>query len=674
MMRRSSISEEHLAIVDELVRLEEQSLEGTLDPSKTERWRSLTERLFGPSDYSERRHHFRINTQRHARIVDAEREISAEVTSLSAGGLFLSTEAASRDLVGRDLEVLVDFPRISQRSLRFHVQVCWVAPSPSAPGMGVRFVDLDDEQRRLILDHLRSHLVQMLDLSREKYNFFFQHSSDVAMLLDSEGTVVEVSEATERFLDAPATQLVERPITAQLVGCEDAMRVALEQVRRRERAQVMLTLRSASGEELPVAAVLTPFHVRDLKLGSMLVAHDLRAQRRAQEQQRTMERRLFQADKLATIGQITASIAHDINNPLAYVMTNVTMLQEYVAPLRVLIGRALGTAMGGPVDRDQLEQLDADLESLISECLEGCRRIRDILVDVRAFAAMDGQSEVRTDINQALDASLRIAKNLIQHRARLERDYAQELPPTQINFSRASQVFLNLLTNAAQSFERQDMEHNLIRLSTRLVDGRLEVRIADNGRGIAAEIRELIFEPFFTTRREVGGTGLGLAIVRECIDALDGTLALESEVGRGTCFILTFPVRSGSSPALAAIKDVPGVRRRVLLIDDDVALLRSLERALDRYFEVTCAASGARALALLEQHPFDVILCDVMMPEMNGLVFRERVVERFPQLARMIIFMTGGTFTPEEQRRLTSTSNRVLTKPLDIPVLISTLS
>jgi PAS domain S-box-containing protein len=670
-MRRSSVSEEHLAVVDELVRLEEQSLEGTLDPSQTARWRALTERLFGPSDH-ERRRHFRINIQHHARIVDAGRETSGEVTSLSAGGLFLSTETASRDLVGRDLQIIVEFPRVSP--LRFNVQVCWVAPASSAPGMGVRFVDLDEEQRRLILAHLRSHLVQLLDLSREKYNFFFQHSSDVAMLLDGQGVVVEASEASAAFLGTPISQLIERPIGELLVRCEDAMRGALDSVRRRERAQVTLTLRAADGEELPVAAVLSPFHVRDLTLGSMLVAHDLRAQRRAQEQQRTMERRLFQADKLATIGQITASIAHDINNPLAYVMTNIAMLQEYAAPLRVLLGRALGRATAGPVDRDQLEQLDADLEPLISECLEGCRRIRDILVDVRAFAAMDDQCEVRIDINQALDASLRIAKNLIQHSAQLERDYAQGLPPTQINFSRVSQVFLNLLTNASQSFERHDVEHNTIRLSTRLVDGRLEVRIADNGRGIPAEIRELIFEPFFTTRRAAGGTGLGLAIVRECIDALEGTLALESEVGRGTCFIVTFPVRSGTAPALPASKDVPGARRRMLLIDDDVALLRSLGRALDRYFEVVSVPSAVRALALLEQHSFDVILCDVMMPEMNGLAFREHVAARFPQLAPTIVFMTGGTFTSEEQQRLTATASRVLTKPLDIPALLSALA
>ncbi len=671
-----SITAEQLQAIDELVHLEERNLAEELAPEQKSRWRELTERLFGAAG-PERRRYFRIETHRDARIEAPGATYPADLTSLSVGGCFLATPAATNDLVGRDLELTVLFPQVGVKEQSFRVKVCWVAPkeSTSSPGLGVQFLELDRNQRQFLLEYLRAHLVSMLELSREKYHFFFQHASDVALLLDPEGSVIEASEASALFLGTLAERLIGTPAERLVAESErDALRDALAKSRARERGRITAQVATAGGAFIPVEIQLIPFHVRDLRIGTMMVARDLRPQRQLEEQQRSLERQLFQADKLATIGQITASIAHDINNPLAYVLTNLSLLEEYVAPLQTLVGIARRTGEAS-VDSGLLATIESDLEDLVRESLHGCTRIREIMIDLKDFSRLDGHAASRVDINAALDSALRIVKNLIHHRARLERDYAGGLPVTYLNFGRVSQVMLNLLTNAAHAFERSDTVRNVITVRTRLRQDQIEVEIGDNGRGIPAEIRELIFEPFFTTRRDEGGTGLGLSIVRECIASLGGTLALETEAGRGTTFRVRLPIRSSrlGTPAVRP-EDLPA-RRRVLVIDDNATLLRAYERALGRHFEIECTISPTRALELLEAKRFDVILCDVMLPnEISGPEFAKRVCARWPELRHRIIFMTGGTFDPDEERRLAELDHMVLSKPIDFNALIGVLS
>lgn len=675
--RARSITAEQLEAIDELVHLEERNLSADLSTDEKSRWRELTERLFGAAG-PERRRYFRIETHRDARVEAApDASFAADLTSLSVGGCFLATPHASPELVGRDLDVTILFPQVGITEQCFHVQVCWVAAKDgtAAPGLGVRFLELGPEQRQFLLQYLRGHLVSMLELSREKYHFFFQHASDVALLLDPEGNVMEASEASAAFLGSTVDALIGAP-AARLVdeGSRAALRVALERSRSRERGRLIAQMLSQGSPPIPVEAQLIPFHVRDLRIGTMLVARDLRPQRKLEEQQRSLERQLFQADKLATIGQITASIAHDINNPLAYVLTNLSLLEEYMAPLQSLVELARHSG-GHDLDAQLLATIETDLEDLVRESLHGCTRIREIMIDLKDFSRLDGHAASRIDINTALDSALRIVKNLIHHRARLERDYTNGLPVTYLNFGRVSQVLLNLLTNAAYSFERSDTNRNVITVRTRLRGDQIEVAIADNGRGIPAEIRELIFEPFFTTRREEGGTGLGLAIVRECVTSLGGELALETEAGRGTTFRIRLPIRSSRLGVPVVQPGAAPSRRRVLIIDDNATLLRAFERALSRQFEVECTVSALKALELLETRGFDAILCDVMLPnELSGPEFAKRVCARWPELRHKIIFMTGGTFDPEEERQLARLDQMVLAKPIDFNALCAVLS
>ncbi|MCC6750191.1 MAG: response regulator [Deltaproteobacteria bacterium] len=666
--RRRSVTGEHRAAIDELIRLEERNVAGQLGEGDRARWLALTERLFG-SRADDRRRFFRIQTHRHAELLLPEGPLRVRATSISAGGVFLETATPDPTLVGKTVELVLLLPMAKERQLLFRVLVRWVSPATAAtPGLGVEFVEPTSEQLHLLLEHLRAHLLWLLELSQEKYHFFFQHSADLAILLDGQGQIRDLNLAGSELLGLSAPQLLGSPLERLVVpsshaSVRQALVVAIDQEQRLPGLQLL----TAEGQAIPVDAALIPFNVQDLQLGVILVAQDLRHRRAFEDKQRAVERRLFESHKLATIGQITAGIAHDINNPLAYILSNLTQLDDYLEPLLKLTAQAKALGPASPVEPALLEEMEQVLPELISDCLEGSRRIRDILREIKDFTRVDTEAIVRVELNDALDAAIRMVNNLIKHRARLERAYAPGLPATHCNFGRLSQVFLNLLTNAAQAFDTVDLENNRIRVSTALVDGKLQLQVADNGRGIPPEMVKLIFQPFFTTRRREGGTGLGLSIAKESAQSLGGDLSVTSTVGVGTCFTLTLPVREDQVRVVpAAIRDAaPPRRRKLLMIDDEEAVLRGFRRVLSGEFEIQSTSSPRAALELVAEHPFDVILCDVMMPELSGLEFHRRLQANLPEQAARIVFITGGTFTPEEEQQLRAMANPVLAKPIE---------
>ena len=679
-MPNPTLLEEQGRLIDELVALEETSLLRELAEAERERWRALCSELFGAMPDHDRRRFFRIHTKRAARIVGPGVDDEATVTSLSAGGLCLHSRMASPELIGRTVEVELTLPTEVPNKLRCSVEVCWVAPSDGdgeSTGMGVRFVDLDDGARRSVLEHCRQQLRWLLEVSQHKYHFFFEHSADVAMLLDAAGRIREVSAHGAELLGRPTGELVGMSVE-QLLDPEsrEALRHAVAKLHAEGRARLPVHFRLASGRTLAVDLHLVSLTLADLTVGVILVAHDLPARERVHDQQRELERRLFQADKLATIGQIAASVAHDINNPLAYMHTNLQQLGDYVEP----IGRALRAQqalLDGDADAGAAEFLGvihAELGELVEDTLEGCRRIRDIMRELHDFSRVDSGGKVRIDVNAAVETALRIVKNLIKHRATLKRDLGAGLPTFYGNFGRLSQVLINLLTNAVQAFSAHDPAGNEVFVRTRMLDGQIHVEIGDNGAGIAAAALPHIFEPFFTTRRDDGGTGLGLAIAHENTETLGGTLQVVSELGRGSRFLLTLPAKTPSRPSHTSSAPTSprqrGAVHRVLMIDDEPALLRSLRRVLAREYHVTMTVSPKEALDLAALDDFDVILCDVMIPEMDGLRFFAELARLRPHLARRVLFMTGGTFSESERAELQGLGCPVLRKPIDAEVLL----
>jgi CheY-like chemotaxis protein len=274
-----------------------------------------------------------------------------------------------------------------------------------------------------------------------------------------------------------------------------------------------------------------------------------------------------------------------------------------------------------------------------------------------------------------------MASNEIRHRARLVKDYG-DVPPARGNESRLGQVFLNLIVNAAQAIPEGDSEHNEVRVTTARRGNQVVVEVRDTGAGIAPEVLSRIFDPFFTTKSPGVGTGLGLAICHRIVTDMCGTITAENDRGHGSVFRVTLPVQQPvdevplqpPASAAAARTGAPGT---ILVIDDEPMMSRTVRRMLAGTHEVVSFGSAREALdAMHAGRSFDVILCDLMMPEMTGMDFHADLLRTLPAMAGRVVFMSGGAFTVGARDYLHSVPNARLEKPFEagnLRVLIGNL-
>jgi CheY-like chemotaxis protein len=267
-----------------------------------------------------------------------------------------------------------------------------------------------------------------------------------------------------------------------------------------------------------------------------------------------------------------------------------------------------------------------------------------------------------------METCLRMAESELRHRARVLTRWG-DAPAVDGNASRVGQLFLNLLINAAQAIPEGKVDEHQVRVTLdRAPSGHAIVEVSDTGGGIPPEIRGRIFDPFFTTKPVGQGTGLGLAICHRIVESMGGEIEVDSEVGRGTTFRVRLPPARAAAPAGADAGTAPPpvARRRVLIIDDEAAIGRSLGGLLGAHHDVVVMTRAADALPRITAgEAFDVILCDLMMPEMSGMAFHAQVQAIAPDLARRVVFLTGGAFTAAARDFLARVPNARLEKPFD---------
>ncbi len=372
-------------------------------------------------------------------------------------------------------------------------------------------------------------------------------------------------------------------------------------------------------------------------------------------EQRHMQTTLAASDRLASMGALTAGIAHEINNPLAYVIANLSVLADELPALAVGAG-------GGRLK---------DLTQILGDAREGADRVRRVVSDLKVFSRVDDIATGPVELRPLLEFAANMAFHEIRHRARLVKDYGIDVPSVEGNEGKLGQVFLNLLVNAAHSIQEGRVGQNEIRIVTRTDSiGRAVVEIHDTGEGISADTLSEIFRPFFTTKPIGVGTGLGLSISRSIVIALGGSMDVKSEVGKGSVFSVVLPA-AGRLPASVRPPSIHGGlaprRGQVLVVDDDAKVAAGVSRVLREEHDVVVATSGRAALEhLLSGQRVDVILCDLMMPEMTGMDFHEEVSRVAPMDAAKIVFLTGGAVTSSARAFLEATSNERLPKPFDI--------
>ena len=399
-----------------------------------------------------------------------------------------------------------------------------------------------------------------------------------------------------------------------------------------------------------------------------------------------LQSKLAQTDRLTSLGTLAAGVAHEINNPLAYVLLNVTFVAEQLSQLiDDCKSSRFGTASAVTLDvsddagvhgrAPSLDERQGQVQLALEHAKDGAERIRSIVRGLKTFSRPEDESRAPVDVRKVMESSIGMVHNEIRHRARLVRDFG-DVPPVLANDARLGQVFLNLLVNAAQSLPEGNATRNEIRVSTRLDGGGMvQIEVKDTGAGIPVNIRGRIFEPFFTTKPVGIGTGLGLAICHGIVTSFGGKLSVESEVGRGSTFRVELPVAPAAAVPVRSSsplkRDGGSPRGRILVIDDEPIICFTIERLLSVDYDVVAMTSAAGALDRIRGgERFDVILCDLMMPEMDGIDLHQEVRSMAADQADRIVFVTGGAFTPRGQEFLANVPNARVEKPFDVESLL----
>lgn len=255
---------------------------------------------------------------------------------------------------------------------------------------------------------------------------------------------------------------------------------------------------------------------------------------------------LLHSEKLASIGQLAAGVAHEINNPIGYVASNMKMLTDYSQSLIAMIEEiTVGMPDGQKAqlfEKYDFNFLKQDVPVLAHESEEGLERVIGIIRDLKDFSHIEEAEFVSVNLHQGILSTLNIVSKELKYKAEVTKDFT-DLPPIECMPSQINQVVMNLLMNAAHAIEEQGE----ICLSTGRNEDWVWFSIRDNGKGIDTELQELIFEPFFTTKPKGQGTGLGLALSRSIIDKHNGRIELESQLGKGSCFKVWLPISQKKS-------------------------------------------------------------------------------------------------------------------------------
>lgn len=416
---------------------------------------------------------------------------------------------------------------------------------------------------------------------------------------------------------APARS--ERPVTARTAGAPDA-----------EDRYVDYTVAPIRGE-------------RDDSLGSVVVLRDV-------TERRALEGRVAMAERLAAIGTMAAGMAHEINNPLAVVVGNATFIAEELVALAV----------------DATFERLAAVRDAAGDTVRAAERVRQIVHDLKKFARAEPVDREPTRVDGALEVALRLTQHHLRHKARVEREYSS-CPVVDGSEGLLAQVFTNLLINAADAIPDGHAADNVVRVVCGTDPrGWALVEVHDSGVGMSESNLAKVFQPFFTTKGVGAGMGVGLAICHGIVGSLGGEISASSTLGHGATFRVVLPP-SGSVAVSSAPAPAPtsGARRgRILVIDDEPLVARAVERTLAKEHDVTIETDGRAAIARVASEPaYDLVLCDLMMPEMSGAEVFEGLRRLGAGHASRVVFLTGGAFSPEMQRFLASIPNKSVQKP-----------
>lgn len=381
-------------------------------------------------------------------------------------------------------------------------------------------------------------------------------------------------------------------------------------------------------------------------------------------EQKKLRAQLMASDRMASLGTLAAGVAHEINNPLAAILANLDYIQAGLRELAANAAPSTNIEIGSEWLREHIEQPLADVS-------EAAQRVQVIVRDMKTSSrSSDDDPPVVVKVIDVLESSIRMSRTAVQDRARLVTRFA-DLPSVHANEARLGQVFINLIVNAAHSIPVGQTDQHEICVSARHAGAWIIVEVTDTGSGIAPENIDRIFDPFFTTKPVGVGTGLGLAICQRIVADMGGTLTVKSVLGAGSTFSVAIPavIESTRDAAMATPRVGSAGARRVLVVDGDTLVAPDVRRALSAADTVIACTNAWAALALVLEEDFDLILCELMMPDMTGMDLHGELLIVAPEQARKIIFMTGTTLTQAAQNFLDDQGMTQITKPCSAETL-----
>ncbi len=392
------------------------------------------------------------------------------------------------------------------------------------------------------------------DLERYSENII-QNLNSALLVVDNAGAITTCNPPAEQVLGESEATLLGRSLWDWFVGVDPTeIHVArtLSTGARFKGGESVIT--RSDGTEVPIGISCAPIiDTSGTRLGAVAVFSDL-------TEMKQLQRQFLQTEKMASIGQLAAGVAHEINNPMGFIHANLFQMAEYLIDLRKVwegVDALVETVQRGDLaeirksaDSLSARTAEADVDFVLSdfakairESQEGSERIRHIVHDLRDFSHHDTENRVLSDVNLCLDSTANIVWPMMKHLVVLDRQY-QELPEVWCFPMQLKQVFMNLLVNAYQAIEErlgEGPETGNVWLKTEYRDGCVVVSVTDTGTGIAPENLDRIFDPFFTTKQVGAGTGLGLSTCFNIVERHAGTIRVESTPGERTTFVVTLP-------------------------------------------------------------------------------------------------------------------------------------
>lgn len=383
--------------------------------------------------------------------------------------------------------------------------------------------------------------------------------------------------------------------------------------------------------------------------GVIGVLRDVTARARAVEAEDAWRARVAETERLAVLGSLAGGVAHQLNDALTAIRFSVGRLTSF----------ELAQAGESPEHAHRVE--------LLQDAREGLAKVEQIARHLRLFAQADPADVGPIDVGAVVDDAVGLAAHEIRHRAQLVCEVAP-VPLVHGDPRALRRVLLHLLLNAAQAIPDDAKHQHVVRIATSCDQaGQVVIEVVDTGHGMGAAELARVFEPFFTTRGPGEGLGLGLAVCHDIVTAMHGRITASSEPGHGTRIRIALPPAAATPPmAPPALANAACAGRwRVLIVDDDRPVAAAIALELDEH-DVVVAGSGREAFEILRHDPaFDVVLCDLMMPEVSGMALYECLRPLEPALVARFVFMTGGAFTSRAERFLREVPNPRLYKPFD---------